>query len=41
MGLSGSGKSTLANEVVKKIKEKQSNILLIVGNKLREIFYKD
>ncbi len=41
IGLSGSGKSTLAKEVVKEIRQKKSNIILIDGDEFREIFDND
>lgn len=41
MGLSGSGKSTLAREIIKHVKKKHSNTLLIDGDEFREIFNND
>jgi adenylylsulfate kinase len=41
MGLSGSGKSTLAKAIVKKIRNKKSNVLLIDGDEFRQAFNND
>jgi adenylylsulfate kinase len=41
IGLSGAGKTTLANAVIKKVCEKQKNVVLIDGDIIREIFGND
>lgn len=41
IGLSGSGKSTLSKEVIKNIREKKPNIILIDGDDFREVFNND
>jgi cytidine diphosphoramidate kinase len=38
IGLSGAGKTTLANEVVANIRSSQSNVVLIDGDAIREVF---
>jgi len=40
-GLSGAGKSTLATEVLAKVLLKQSNVVLIDGDMVREVFGND
>ena len=41
IGLSGSGKTTLANEVIDRVRIEKSNIVLIDGDMIREIFGND
>jgi adenylylsulfate kinase-like enzyme len=41
IGLSGAGKTTLASEVVARVRQKQSNVALIDGDMVREIFGND
>ena len=41
IGLSGAGKTTLANEVVAHVRRNQSNIVLIDGDVVREVFGND
>lgn len=41
IGLSGAGKTTLANEVVAHVRRIQSNVILIDGDMVREVFGND
>jgi adenylylsulfate kinase-like enzyme len=41
IGLSGAGKTTLANEIVAEVRKKTDNVVLIDGDKVREIFGND
>lgn len=41
IGLSGAGKTTLANEVVAIVRRTQSNVVLIDGDMIREVFGND
>jgi len=41
IGLSGAGKTTLANEVVANVRSDQGNVVLIDGDKVREVFGND
>ena len=41
IGLSGAGKTTLANEVYLQVKNKISNVFLVDGDIIREIFGND
>jgi len=41
IGLSGAGKTTLANEVLKKISKHKSNVVLIDGDIIRDVFSND
>jgi cytidine diphosphoramidate kinase len=41
IGLSGAGKTTLANEIVAEVRRQTDNVVLIDGDKVREIFGND
>jgi adenylylsulfate kinase len=41
IGLSGAGKTTLANEVMRLVRERQKNVVLIDGDMVREVFGND
>ena len=41
IGLSGAGKTTLANEVVKRVRHDQKNVVLIDGDMVRAVFGDD
>jgi adenylylsulfate kinase len=41
IGLSGAGKTTLANEVVAQVRQKTDNVVLIDGDKVRDVFGND
>jgi adenylyl-sulfate kinase len=40
-GLSGAGKSTLAMEIARQLKKSQSNVVLLDGDQIREVFGND
>ena len=41
IGLSGAGKTTLANEVVRLVRDKQANVVLLDGDAVRSVFGND
>ena len=41
IGLSGAGKTTLANEVVRLVREKGKNVVLLDGDMIRELYEND
>ena len=41
IGLSGAGKTTLANTIIKKISKHKSNVVLLDGDIIRDVFGND